>query len=264
MSSLRNLIRRRLHKERAQPKDREKRYGLLEKKKDYKLRAIDYHRKKDTIHKLRKKAAFRNPDEFYFKMNSSKTEEGVHIIKKRIRRDAVEIKSANTQDLSYLQMKHQQEAKKIDELRGNLHMLEGGLETGEKGKHTIFVDKPEKLLNFDAAKFFDTAPELLAKTYNRVKIEDLEKAGEKLEQEGEETVQEKRVRKKNEKKRLQRYRELAARIERKRKLGNMIRRTQTQRNLMGKGPRRKIVKLDEFGREDKSKTIHKWKTQRKK
>ena len=40
----------------------------------YDCRAIDYHRKKDTIHKLRKKAAFRNPDEFYFKMNSSKTE----------------------------------------------------------------------------------------------------------------------------------------------------------------------------------------------
>lgn len=73
MSSLRNAIRRRIHKERSQPKAREK-VGFLEKRKDYKVRAEDYHRKEKAIKTLRTKAAFRNPDEFYFKMNSTKTQ----------------------------------------------------------------------------------------------------------------------------------------------------------------------------------------------
>ena len=63
----------RAHKERAQPKAREK-LGILEKHKDYKLRADDYKKKQRHIQALREKAAFRNPDEFYFAMTSSRTE----------------------------------------------------------------------------------------------------------------------------------------------------------------------------------------------
>ena len=36
-------------------------------------RANDYKRKKKTINSLRQKAAFKNPDEFYFAMTKSKT-----------------------------------------------------------------------------------------------------------------------------------------------------------------------------------------------
>lgn len=50
----------------------------MEKKKDYVLRARDYHKKKTEITNLRRKAAFRNPDEFYFAMNKTKTKDGVH------------------------------------------------------------------------------------------------------------------------------------------------------------------------------------------
>lgn len=71
-SNLRNLVKRRIHKERSAPSSRQH-LGLLEKHKDYKLRAKDYHRKEDTIRKLKEKAANRNEDEFYFQMNKQQT-----------------------------------------------------------------------------------------------------------------------------------------------------------------------------------------------
>ena len=72
MSSLRNAVKRITHKERSQPTDRQH-LGLLEKKKDYRIRAADYHHKRDAIATLRKKASERNPDEFYFGMNRTKS-----------------------------------------------------------------------------------------------------------------------------------------------------------------------------------------------
>ncbi|KAI5864879.1 U3 small nucleolar RNA-associated protein 11 [Durotheca rogersii] len=69
MSSMRNAVQRRVHRERAQPHERE-RLGLLEKHKDYSLRAKDYSRKKAQLRALRRKAADRNEDEFYFGMLS--------------------------------------------------------------------------------------------------------------------------------------------------------------------------------------------------
>lgn len=72
MSSLRNSLHRRNHKERGQLAHRE-RLGVLEKHKDYVLRARDYHSKQDRLTRLRQKAADRNKDEFYFGMNKEKT-----------------------------------------------------------------------------------------------------------------------------------------------------------------------------------------------
>lgn len=77
MASLRNAIYRRAHRERAQPESRKK-LGLLEKHKDYVVRAKAFHQKDEALRKLREKAAFRNPDEFYFKMVNTKTIDGVH------------------------------------------------------------------------------------------------------------------------------------------------------------------------------------------
>ncbi|GAW11414.1 hypothetical protein ANO14919_007590 [Xylariales sp. No.14919] len=72
MSSLRNAVNRRVHRERDQLKDRKNRYSLLEKHKDYRLRAQDHNRKKAQLKSLRKKAEERNEDEFYFGMLSRK------------------------------------------------------------------------------------------------------------------------------------------------------------------------------------------------
>ena len=77
-SSLRNSLHRRNHKERSQLAHRTK-YGVLEKHKDYVLRARDYHAKRDRIHRLRQKAANKNKDEFYFAMKNERTVGGVHV-----------------------------------------------------------------------------------------------------------------------------------------------------------------------------------------
>ncbi|KAI9892064.1 MAG: hypothetical protein M1814_001770 [Vezdaea aestivalis] len=73
MSSMRNAVQRRNHKERSQPKERTK-WGLLEKHKDYSLRAKSYNEKKARLQVLREKASLRNPDEFSYGMLSAKTD----------------------------------------------------------------------------------------------------------------------------------------------------------------------------------------------
>jgi U3 small nucleolar RNA-associated protein 11 len=70
MSSLRNATKRRTHKERAQPTARSH-LGLLEKHSDYKLRADNFHKRKDRIKALTRKAAERNEDELYTARNQS-------------------------------------------------------------------------------------------------------------------------------------------------------------------------------------------------
>ena len=50
----------------------------MEKKKDHKLRAADFKSKKKRLSSLKHKAALRNPDEFYFGMQSARVKNGVH------------------------------------------------------------------------------------------------------------------------------------------------------------------------------------------
>lgn len=67
----------RLHRERRQPEHRKK-FGYLEKKQDYKKRAIDHHYKAKQLKKLKNKALDRNPNEFHFHMINSRVVDGVH------------------------------------------------------------------------------------------------------------------------------------------------------------------------------------------
>ncbi|KAL6298684.1 small-subunit processome [Sparassis latifolia] len=102
MSSLRNSIHRRNHKERSQLSHRA-RFGILEKHKDYVLRARDYHSKQDRLNLLKRKAADRNKDEFYFAMTRQKTDRGVHVQERGNQVLPVDIvKVLKTQDENYL------------------------------------------------------------------------------------------------------------------------------------------------------------------
>lgn len=70
-SAFKNRIPQRKYRERGQPEERQK-FGLLQKKKDYKERAKNYHKKQDKIKEFQLKASMKNEDEFYFKMVKGK------------------------------------------------------------------------------------------------------------------------------------------------------------------------------------------------
>lgn len=182
MSSLRNAVKRITHKERSQPQKRQH-LGLLEKKKDYKKRAEDYHRKEDRIKVLQEKASMRNPDEFYFGMkNAQVNADGKH---KQLGHSSAlpseMIQIMKDQDLSYVRTQKQKDIKKAERLQASLHLLEteadddNGKGSKLKRKHTVFVDNQQDADNFDVAKHFDTLPELAGRTFNRLRSKDVEK-----------------------------------------------------------------------------------------
>ncbi|XP_028752929.1 probable U3 small nucleolar RNA-associated protein 11 isoform X1 [Neltuma alba] len=124
MSSFKNAIPRRAHKERAQPSSRKK-FGLLEKHKDYVVRAKAFHKKEEAIRKLKEKAAFRNPDEFYFKMIRSKVVDGVHRPESEANKyTPEELMLMKTQDIGYVLQKVQSERKKVEKLTASLHFVD--------------------------------------------------------------------------------------------------------------------------------------------
>ena len=100
-SSLRKIAPRRTHRERAQPAARAK-LGLLEKHKDYVLRARNFHSKEDRIKKMRETARARNQDEFYHAMERTKTAGGVHIREREDKYSEEFLKLLMTQDKSYV------------------------------------------------------------------------------------------------------------------------------------------------------------------
>lgn len=155
-----------VHRERGQPVSR-RNMGFLEKKKDYKKRALDHQRKDAKMKSLRMKARERNPDEFYFKMVNTHLEEGEHVEEEAPPEyTEQQLKLMQTQDERYLNFKRQIERKKIEKLKAGLHFIDA--EKSVKSKHTFFVDKKQK--NFDVAKHLDTHPLLLSRPSNRPKL----------------------------------------------------------------------------------------------
>ncbi|KAI6657954.1 U3 small nucleolar RNA-associated protein 11 [Oopsacas minuta] len=150
MSSYKNAHKsyQKIHRERAQPNARKK-FGLLQKHKDYVLRAKNYHRKQDLLKILREKAQNRNPDEFYFRMISQKTVDGQHIIDTDEKLSKDEVKLLRSQDLNYINFKLAGEKKKIERLRGEVQLI--GKNTGEKREntHIIFVGNKKELLKYE-------------------------------------------------------------------------------------------------------------------
>jgi|UniRef100_A0A6T5Y7T2 U3 small nucleolar RNA-associated protein 11 len=263
-SALRNAVKRKTHKERSQLSDR-KRYGLLEKKKDYVLRAKDFHKKEDAINALKRKAAYRNPDEFYFAMQNSKTEDGVHKTRSTTQNKYTEdeLKVMKTQDVKYVQLKAAIEAKRVEKMKRNLH----GIGVSAKRKHTVFVDTEEEAKSFDAAKHFDTAPELVGRTFNRPRLAQLEDEDAVVGVSGDADASTSGLQPEISIKKLTRmqkgaYKTYNAYEERAKRLKDMTGEMAMQKIIShAKGPKRKITKTNADG---ETVTYFKWKPQRQK
>ncbi|KAL8713419.1 MAG: hypothetical protein Q9220_002618 [cf. Caloplaca sp. 1 TL-2023] len=149
---MRNAVQRRNHKERAQPVQREK-WGVLEKHKDYSLRAKDYNEKRKRLKILREKAAERNPDEFSYGMLSSTTDRHGRKIQDRgnptLSQDAIEL--LKTQDAGYLKtmvQKTRRACQKMEEefvlRKSGLVQVAGGRNVSRRGEHVVFVENGEQ------------------------------------------------------------------------------------------------------------------------
>ncbi|CAE7198596.1 unnamed protein product, partial [Rhizoctonia solani] len=129
---LRNSLHRRTHKERSQLSHRSK-LGLLEKHKDYVLRARDYRSKRDRLRTLKLKAETKNKDEFYFGMNGRKTERGVEYHDRggdgALPEDMVKL--LKTQDEGYLRTIRKKGLKRIDAVKAQLTAMVDLMPTSE-------------------------------------------------------------------------------------------------------------------------------------
>ena len=272
-SSLRNAVKRITHKERAQPSDRKK-LGLLEKHKDYVERSNDFKKKKKYLNTLRKKAEERNPDEFYFKMNSSKVVKGQHkefSNEKNLDKETIDL--LKTQDLGYIIYKKAVDDKKINKIKQDIHLI-GDV---QPKKHTIFVDDNEQLNKFDLVQHFNTLPEFIDRNYNRITTDQIEKGVDQdilqslADSQQDETsngiAPEQGIGsgEKNKKRRSDTMDELNQRIKRAKKLNTALEELSLQRNLSrSKGARQKITVTKTMGKDKKEKevTLFKWRRER--
>ncbi|KAG9152374.1 hypothetical protein Leryth_016744 [Lithospermum erythrorhizon] len=228
MSSLRNAIPRKAHKERAQPQSRKK-FGLLEKHKDYVVRAENHHQKQQILQRLKEIAAFRNPDEFYFRMINTKTVDGVHRKESQANQHTQdELMLMKTQDIGYILQKLQSEKKKIEKLNGVLHSLHNEPSNG----HIYFAEDREE------------AKEMQMKTLLHRKLPTFEGLPESLKR-----------------KTAASYRELEARRSRVQQLGKLFMEMSMQKELQKNGRKRKL-------RDDEivcptTGPVYKWRPERK-
>ncbi|XP_078048651.1 putative U3 small nucleolar RNA-associated protein 11 [Augochlora pura] len=238
------------HRERHQPESR-KHLGILEKKKDYVARAKDYQEKQKTLQLLRKRALDKNPDEFYCHMVNSKIESGEHREKSKDDTSTPDqIRLMETQDIRYVVHKRTLEAKKIDKLQSQLHMIDAANEI--PNKHIFFLEDSEEMKNFDLAKKLDTHPALINRRTNRPKLSRLKDM--KMPEIDEKTLN------KIEQQKHMSYKELQKRIDRERELTIVQQKLEMQRALKD----RKITKPKLISKGTKnSAPIYKWKFERK-
>ena len=131
------------------------------------------------------------------------------------------------------------------------------LANGEQGRdvgRTVFVDDDAQAAAFDAEEHFDTPAELLGRAFNRPRKAQLE--GEALVSGGGGGG---KAAKKAEKQRTAAYRELLQRRSRQEALDGASKRLEYEKQVMGKGRKRKLSAAEAGGRAD----VYKWKTERK-
>lgn len=244
MAKLVHNVQKKQHRERSQTLDRAK-YGLLEKKKDYRLRAADYHKKQAALRALRQKTAQYNPDEYYHAMTKKKTDEDGILITDR-GNEALsnqQVKLYKSQDLNYVRTMRLNETQKIDKLKNKLGFK-------AEGKHTVFVDNEDDVGLFKAADFFNTDESMLERKENRLRMNQLEssqKIVDDLDFDDKETI---------DKQKLADYKLLKERMEREQQLKQVEDKLETTKELMKKGGKKKM--FDDDG------NVHfKWTNERK-
>jgi U3 small nucleolar RNA-associated protein 11 len=238
---------RRKYRERGQPSRRRK-LGLLEKHQDYVLRAQDYHQKQRRLKALKEKAATRNPDEFYHQMIHSQIRSGKHVASRQQRYSEVFLQRLRAQDLSYVQHKMTLEKSKIVALRDTIDMTD----EQQTAKHTLFMDNQEEANQFDPVVYFDTLPEYVSQRRLRPRLDLLKTTFIKptTQRTSQETTQ---LRKEAEKD----HRHLLARLDRWNKMNKMAHELVLQKQLMGKGKRRKV------GKDSLGVSVYRWARERK-
>ncbi|KAI6232730.1 U3 small nucleolar RNA-associated protein 11 [Aphelenchoides fujianensis] len=161
------------HRERDQPANR-KRFGLLEKKKDWIQRTRAHQKKKNKLRKLRRNALERNRDEFDYHMVRSQVGfDGVHREAEKMDEEETHVQAIlnDVRDINYVRHKLSAERKKIEKLKSTLHLTD----MPKMNTHTIFVEDEEEAANFDPATHFGTTEELLGRKSNRMTAEMLQK-----------------------------------------------------------------------------------------
>lgn len=172
-------------------------------------------------------------------MISSRTEKGIRTADRgneSLSNAAVAL--LKTQDANYLRLKRAEERKRIEKLEEAVQFM--GLAKPQKGlprKHTVFVEDEEQAEKLDPAEFFGTHENLLDRSFNRPRLDQLEK-GEFMPDEVLE-VEHKRGGDglRQEKKKLATYKELESRLNREQELKEVELKLALQREKMGKGRR---------------------------
>ncbi|KAK9464844.1 small-subunit processome [Lipomyces arxii] len=251
MSSLKFSVQKKQHRERSQPSNRSK-WGLLEKHKDYVLRAKDYHVKQDRLKILREKAESRNPDEFYHGMHTAKTNRRGIEQKEResaVSLDVTEVKLLKTQDEGYIVTMIQQEKGRIERLQDRLAFV----------KATPVEDRGQESDEASDYEYSDDEPQVKMARPNKTKqikhkIVFADSVKEAKDKPLIDTVE---INKDTSKRQNMLLRELNDRKNRLTQLQHVLHEVQLQRQLMANGPKKKIVKSD-------GSVTYKWKAQRKK
>ncbi|MES1907723.1 MAG: hypothetical protein MHM6MM_000785 [Cercozoa sp. M6MM] len=243
---------RRMHRERHQPRARKK-LGLLEKKKDYKLRAQAYNKKKDTLRKLRQKAALRNPDEFYHKMLNAKLKDGVDFMStKNGSHTTQQIKEMTEVDVTYLRMLNTAELRRVQKLQTSLLAM-----PVQELRAALSKNQREKV---EFAR-----PETPSKHVHLVgSNEERDALAKQLEEENDPDVADTQVElpEKLLLKRAKAVRELRARMVRCKEIAKQLEKLEERQMSMKKGPKKKVQHTNKFG--DVVRTSYQFKKIRKK
>ncbi|EDV24586.1 putative U3 small nucleolar RNA-associated protein 11 [Trichoplax sp. H2] len=148
----------RIHRERDQPSERRK-FGHLEKHKDYLLRARNYQKKKEQLKKLQIQARDKNPDEFHFGMINDRVIGGKHVIAKDNNKQrpfkyrkaqVVEMRRIKTRELRAILLESADQKKTIEKLQCSLSLYENKTGFKKSNSHLRFyetTDEKKELMN---------------------------------------------------------------------------------------------------------------------